>query len=57
VPSGLHRFFRYGVAVYGGERSESNQMPVEESGNLLLLVAALAKVEGNAESSRAYWRF
>ena len=39
----------------GGEISEADQMPVEESGNILLLVAATEHAEGNVEFARRYW--
>ncbi|MDR3109031.1 MAG: DUF4965 domain-containing protein [Planctomycetaceae bacterium] len=42
--------------TYGGaETSVENQMPVEESANIIIQVAALAFVEGNADYAKLHW--
>jgi len=39
----------------GGETSEDDQMPVEESGNMILLFAAVAHAEHDTAFAKRYW--
>ncbi len=47
--------FANGQDYGGGEKTEENQMPVEESGNLLILVDAITRTEGDTALAARFW--
>jgi hypothetical protein len=56
APHDLGRFpLANGQEYGGGERSEEDQMPVEESGDLLILADALGRAEGDLHFAQQHW--
>src|SRR5262249_11015459 len=56
APHDLGQYPKANGQVYGGkEKSEENQMPVEESGNMLLMLGGLEQLHHRHDLAQEFW--
>lgn len=55
APHDLGTYPRANGQVYGMDGPDADRMPVEESGNLILMAAAISHVDGNVNFASKWW--